>query len=569
MMRHPGGQRRALDAPSKVPTMLAEPADPVTDAVRLRTLRGLNILDTGAEEPFDRLTRLACRCLGVPVALVSLVDVDRQFFKSQSGLPEPWATDRQTPLSHSFCQHVVRTGEPLLVDDARDDPVLRDNGAVREAGVIAYAGFPLVTPEGLVLGSFCAIDTRPRQWTENDAAIVRDLAEATMSEVQLKRATAAAEAANRAKDRFLATLSHELRTPLSPVLLLANAIAEDAALPDSVRADARTIDRNVRQQSRLVDDLLDVTRIENGKVSLATGRVDLHGLLGEVVADVLGDADRKRLTVSLRPAANRHHIDGDAGRLRQVFGNLVRNAVKFTPAGGRVTVATADGADGRVRVTVADTGIGVEQSVLPRLFDPFEQGSRAITDEFSGLGLGLAIAKGLVEAHGGAIAAASDGPGHGTTFTVELTTVAPPASVVPVDGVTGAAAAPPAGVNILLVEDHGDTLMAMTRLLRRSGHRITGVDSVAAALDAAARQRFDLLISDVDLPDGTGLDLMRQLSAKPGGDRPLAGIALTGYGMESDLKRSEGAGFFAHLVKPINFAELEDAIRRATRHDTP
>jgi signal transduction histidine kinase/CheY-like chemotaxis protein len=542
--------------------MPADPA-PVTDAARLRTLRGLNILDTGAEEAFDRLTRVARRCLAVPVALVSLVDADRQFFKSQAGLPEPWASARQTPLSHSFCQHVVRTGEPLIVTDARSDERLRENGAVLDIGVVAYAGFPLVTPDGFVLGSFCVIDMKPREWTENDTEIVRDLAEAAMAQVHLKQAIAATEAANRAKDRFLATLSHELRTPLSPVLLLAASIADDGSLPDGVRADARTITRNVRQQSRLVDDLLDVTRIENGKVSLAKGRLDLHALIGEVVADARADADRKHLALSLHADATRHHLDGDAGRLRQVFGNLVRNAVKFTPAGGQVSVTTADASDGRVTVTVADTGIGVEAGILPRLFDPFEQGSRAITDEFSGLGLGLAIAKGLVEAHGGTITAASDGPGQGTAFTVDLaTTAAPTVTSARVEAARGPAA-PAAGVDILLVEDHRDTLMAMTRLLRRSGHRITGADCMAAALEAAGRQRFDLLISDVDLPDGTGLDLMRHLATTPR-DRPLPGIALTGYGMESDLKRSEGAGFFAHLVKPINFAELEDAIRRAT-----
>jgi len=378
--------------------------------------------------------------------------------------------------------------------------------------------------------------------------------------VQLKQTTAAAEAANRSKDRFLAMLSHELRTPLSPALLLSAAIAEDPSLPDSVRADALTISRNVRQQSRLVDDLLDVTRIENGKVSLSSSMVDLNPLLAEVVADSRADADAKRVTLTLSTApAAAHHVNGDAGRLRQVFGNLVRNAVKFTPAGGRVSVSTAAVPGGRAHVTVADTGIGVAPGLLPRLFDPFEQGSRAITDEFSGLGLGLAIAKGLVDAHGGSITAASDGPGRGTTFTVSLPAAAPPVAAAPV----AVSFAPTAGVEILLVEDHRDTLAAMSRLLRRLGHRVTGAESMKAARDAASRQRFDLLISDVELPDGTGLDLMRQLSTDPTG-RPLRGIALTGYGMESDMKMSEAAGFFAHLVKPINFSDLEDAIRRAT-----
>jgi signal transduction histidine kinase/CheY-like chemotaxis protein len=536
------------------------PGDPVTDPCRLERLHSLSLLDTAAEEGFDRLTRIAKLCLSVPVSLVSLVDGDRQFFKSQMGLPEPYASDRQTPLSHSFCQHVVRTGKPLVVSDARMDPALRANGAVADIGVIAYAGVPLVTPDGLVIGSFAAIDTQPRDWAERDLAILHDLGEAVMVGVQLKQTTAAAEAANRSKDRFLAMLSHELRTPLSPVLLLSAAIAEDESLPESVRADALTISRNVRQQSRLVDDLLDVTRIENGKVSLSSSLVDLNPLLAEVVADSRADASAKRVALTLSIcAAAAHHVSGDAGRLRQVFGNLVRNAVKFTPAGGNVAVATAGVPGARVLVTVSDTGIGVAPALLPRLFDPFEQGSRAITDEFSGLGLGLAIAKGLVDAHGGSITAASDGPGRGTTFTVTLPAAAPPVAAAPV----AVSFAPTAGVEILLVEDHRDTLAAMSRLLRRLGHRVTGAESMKAARDAASRQRFDLLISDVELPDGTGLDLMRQLSTDLT-DRRLRGIALTGYGMESDVKMSEAAGFFAHLVKPINFSDLEDAIRRAT-----
>ncbi len=544
--------------------------DPLADECRLARVRVLTRLGTATDEGYDRLTRIAQLCLDVPVVVVSLVDEDRQYFISHLGLPQAYAATRETPLTLPFCRDVVRRARPVVVNDVAADPALRADAAVAAVGIMAYLGVPLVTPDGLAVGTFAGVDRRPRDWSDKDRAILTDLAEAAMAQVLLKQATAAAEAAslaalaaNRSKDRFLAMLSHELRTPLSPVLLLSTAIAEDPTLPDGVRADAHTIGRNVRQQTRLVDDLLDVTRIENGKVSLSSALVDLNGLLADAVDDSRADADGKRLTLTLATDARRHRVSGDAGRLRQVFGNLIRNAVKFTPPGGRVSVATiAGGPAGRAVVTVVDTGIGVDPAVLPRLFDPFEQGSRSITDEFSGLGLGLAIAKGLVDAHAGTITAASDGPGRGTTFTVDLPAVPPPAPAAPAAPAATAAAAAAAGVDILLVEDHRDTLMAMTRLLRRLGHRVTGADSVGAAREAAARQPFDLLISDVDLPDGTGLDLMRHLSAAKL-DRPLRGIALTGYGMESDLKRSEEAGFFAHLVKPINFAHLEDAIRRA------
>ena len=379
-----------------------------------------------------------------------------------------------------------------------------------------------------------------------------------------RRRRAEAEAANRAKDRFLAVLSHELRTPVSPVLLIAASMADDPALPPAVREDGRTILRNVAQQTRLIDDLLDVTRIEHGKLSLHPEPVDLHALLRDAVATCRADADAQRVGVATDLRARRHVVNGDPARLRQVFSNLLRNGVKFTPAGGRVTVRSADVAGGRVAVEVADTGLGVEPDVLAKMFDAFEQGGRAITDEFSGLGLGLAISKGLVEAHGGSIAAASGGRGRGTTMTVELPAAA--AAAAQVTGVAPPTPAPPPpsgsprALSILLVDDHHDTLRAMSRLLRRLDHRVTAADSKSAALRAAATEAFDLVISDVGLPDGTGLDLMRELVAQ----RPIRGIALTGYGTEGDIERTRAAGFSAHLTKPIDFPQLEAAIRDAS-----
>lgn len=529
----------------------------ILDTSRLAAVKRTGLLDSAPEEAFDRLTRLATRSLGVPVALVSLVDTDRQFFKSAIGLPEPWATARQTPLSHSFCQHVVTTAEPLIVADAREHPLVRDNLAVPNLGVVAYAGIPLLTPDGQVIGSFCAIDTKPRAWSQLDLDILTDLAGSAAAEIGLKSAKEAAEAGNRAKDRFLAVLSHELRTPASPALMLAAAMADDPALPPAAREDARTIHRNITQQTRLIDDLLDVTRIENGKLSLRVEPVDLHSVLADAVGVCRPDADAKGVRVAMDAGADRPAVSGDPARLRQVFCNLVKNAVKFTPPAGTVTVRSADAADGMVAVTIADTGIGIDPRLLPSIFDAFEQGGRAITDEFSGLGLGLAICKGLVEAHGGTVAASSEGHGKGTTVAVELP-VRPPCPLPPAPATAPAnAGCPAAGLKILLVEDHVDTLRTMSRLLRRLEHRVTTADSVGAALAAADRDRFDLLISDLGLPDGTGLDLLRELVKR----QPIRGIALTGYGMESDIEQTRAAGYSTHLTKPIDFKRLEAAIR--------
>lgn len=521
---------------------------------RLNALNKTGLLDSAREEAFDRLTRLATRALGVPVALVSLVDNDRQFFKSQIGLPEPWASERQTPLSHSFCQHVVTSAEPLIVNDAREHPLVRDNRAVPELGVIAYAGLPLVTPDGHVLGSFCAIDTKPRQWSQNDLAILSDLAATATAEVGLSGARDAAEAANRAKDRFLAVLSHELRTPVSPVMMLAASLAGDASLPPAARDDARTILRNITQQIRLIDDLLDVTRIENGKLSMRLEPVDLHCLLRDTVAACQADADARGVHLALGaqpPPQQQISVRADPARLRQVFANVLKNAIKFTPQGGRISITVSRVAEERVAIAFADTGIGVDPDVLPRMFDAYEQGGRTITDAFSGLGLGLAISKGLVEAHGGTIVADSAGRGHGTTVTIELTTC--PHMPTPAPRVPRPRSGAGQSLRILLVDDHHDTLRAMSRLLRKLEHEVTTADCVAAALAAADGSSFDVLISDIGLPDGTGMDLMRELLRR----QPIRGIALTGYGTDADIQQTRAAGYAAHLTKPIDLGQLE------------
>jgi CheY-like chemotaxis protein len=256
---------------------------------------------------------------------------------------------------------------------------------------------------------------------------------------------------------------------------------------------------------------------------------------------------------------------GDSTRLQQVFWNLINNAIKFTPDDGTIIVRSSNTADGRVCVEVVDTGAGIDPAVLPKLFNAFEQGEVRAARQQAGLGLGLAISKKLAEAHGGTIVATSGGRGRGATFTVDLPVVAQrrhakhpiPQHPAPVPTATQP-------VHVLLVEDHEPTLRVMERLLRQIGHRVTGVASVASATAAAAEDGFDLIISDLGLPDGSGLDVMRRLRERYAG----RAIALTGYGMESDITASREAGFAEHLTKPVDLAALDAAIRRVTRRVT-
>jgi PAS domain S-box-containing protein len=965
----------------------------LSNATRLKALRRSGMMDSPAEPSFDRLTHMASRFLDVPTAMVSFVDRDRQFFKSGIGLPEPWSTLRQTPLSHSVCKHVVASGKPLVIEDARSHPLIRDNRAVLDLGVAAYLGIPLVVEDRLVLGAFCAINPAPKGWTEENLAVLTDLASAAMTEIalrtevevrkrveaevveererllvtlasigdavivtdargrvtflngvaqtlcgwtqnaasgqsldavfrivneesrakvespvarvlreggvvglanhtvliardgselhiddsaapirddrgnvsgvvlvfrditerwrderikaraarqarliadigvafsikeslpemlqaaseavvrhldaafarvwtldakhdvlelkasaglythldgphsrvpvgrfkigliarervphltnevaidprvsdlewarregmvafagyplvvddrlvgvlalfarhpleadtldtlasvsgivalgierkqaeaerqrlaaivekssdfiacasldglpifvneagralagidqtgpirqthlsdyflpedrpfiettvvptvlktgrwagecrlrqirtdnaipvqlhlfhvkdhangqpvalamvahditkdlaaqdRLREAKDAAESAILAKDAFLAALSHELRTPLAPVLLSLGALETDRSLTRDVRDELRIIRRNIEMEARLIDDLLDLTQIAECKLDVSRFPVDAHSLVHHAVNISRTDMESKSLNLKLDLSATRHFVLGDPARIQQIFWNLIKNAVKFTPANGSITVETAD-RDGGLIVRVIDDGIGIDPGVLPHIFTAFEQGGRDITQRFGGLGLGLAISKALVEVHGGALTASSPGKDQGSTFVVQFPEVidAPATLNEPSEPESQPRPVPP--LRILLVEDHKDTARIMSRMLKNVGHDVTLADSVASAREVANGAEFDLLISDLGLPDGSGHEIMSTL-------RPLPGIALSGFGMQADVQNALEAGFLGHLTKPVDFSKLDGLIRKVT-----
>lgn len=398
---------------------------------------------------------------------------------------------------------------------------------------------PLRDATGKLIGAVCCF---------------QDITERRRFEDELTRAKEAAEAANRAKDHFLAQLSHELRTPLAPVLMTASALETDPSVPPRLRQDLGLIRRNVELEARLIDDLLDLTRVARGKLELHCEAVDAHALVRDAAQSCCGsDINLKRLKLTLDLRARRHYVWADSARLAQVLWNLIRNAVKFTPRGGNIQVRTCNGPDDRLIISVADDGIGIEPQALDRIFDAFEQGSRNITRHFGGLGLGLAISKALIDMHGGVIRAHSEGLNRGATFTVEMATIPAPARS---NSVPRTSDSPRRGLRILLVEDHEMTARVMSRLLQGLDYDVRTACSVQTALQAARNEKFDLLISDLGLPDGSGLDLMRQLRQM----YQLKGIAVSGYGMEEDIRRSRDVGFSAHLTKPISLEKLQAAI---------
>lgn len=406
---------------------------------------------------------------------------------------------------------------------------------------VAFSELPLEEPEDTVL-----------------CMVVTDLTEQKRSE-RLERAWTTAEAMNQAKDRFLATLSHELRTPLTPVLAVISSLEGDGRMPAHFRREIAMVRRNVELEARLIDDLLDLTRVSSGKIQLDRKDVDLHQVVEHAIqTSCAGELATGRRRVEVDLEATGHHLHGDAPRLTQVFWNLLNNAVKFTPEGGTITVRTRDESPNRVAVEITDTGMGIEAEVLPRIFDAFEQGEPDVTRRYGGLGLGLAISKAIVELHGGSIRVRSEGRDRGTTFSVHLPAEPPPfESVAP--PAREVEEMPSARLRVLLVEDHSDTAAALADLMRLQGHEVRIAGTVAQALSLAAEEgRIDLVISDLGLPDGNGQDLMRQLAERFG----LRGIALSGYGMEDDVRRSREAGFERHLTKPVNLDALESAIQQ-------
>jgi signal transduction histidine kinase len=367
-------------------------------------------------------------------------------------------------------------------------------------------------------------------------------------------------AANAAKDQFLALLSHELRSPLSPVIAMVGEL--EAEMPDSqpVREALEVVRRNVELEARLIDDLLDVTRISKGKLQLTFETICIHQILQRAYEICRNEIEEKNLDVEFHFRAIQTYVEGDPARLQQVFWNLIKNSVKFTPDKGHITIETLNPTSDKIEARVIDTGIGIEQEKIDKIFNAFEQGSD-ITRRFGGLGLGLAISKALIDAHGGKVRVQSSGKDKGATFSVELNTVLAP---IGRDGESqdqqvdrAPEPAIPSHRRVLLVDDHHDTCIGMKRMLERHGYKITVAHSAEQAVEKVRSEEFDLLISDIGLPDRSGYELMREVRL----NKDLPGIALSGFGSEQDVYLAKEAGFAEHLTKPINFERLEKTIQ--------
>ena len=378
-------------------------------------------------------------------------------------------------------------------------------------------------------------------------------------EDRLREALAAAEEANRLKDEFLAVVSHELRTPLNAILGWARMLRAGTLSADDVPRALETIERNAQAQAQLIEDLLDVSRIVSGKLRLEMRPVDVREVVEEALDTVRPTADARGVTLTTA-IGNVGPVSGDAHRLQQVVWNLVSNSIKFTPPGGTVHVR-ADQVGSMVRLIVSDTGQGIDPEFIPHVFDRFRQAATSGQSRRKGLGLGLAIVRHLVEAHAGTVEAASDGPGKGATFTVEL-----PVMV----GRTVLSTEPPhgyqpsletslslTGMRVLVVDDDSDARDMLSTALRQYGADVRLAASAEEALEAASVACPDVLVSDIEMPGATGYDLVRRLRQSDSAElRRLPAVALTAYARTEDRVKALIAGFQTHVPKPVEPAEL-------------
>jgi len=462
---------------------------------------------------------------------------------------------------------LLQGGAPLLIRDI--SPAWLDTvRLVQELGPRSLMIVPLVA-RGRPLGTLTFVWTQAaRRYESADLELAEDLARRAAVAVDNARLYQDAERANRTKDEFLATLSHELRTPLTAMLGWVLVLRARPGSTEYTERALASIERNTRLQAQLISALLDISRITAGKLSLERRPVDLRAIVEHAIEDIRHDAAVKGLRLDSRLGDREAPMLGDPLRLQQVVVNILSNAVKFTPPGGRVDIELS-AHDSRTRLTVTDSGQGIAPEILPHVFESFRQGEMASRAAHGGLGLGLAIVQHLVQSHGGTVAAHSAGPGQGARFVVEfpltITRLALPiaSSIVP----TPAGAALPRldGVRVLVVDDHADSRELVTAVLEERGAEVHAASTAREALATLRTTYVDVLLTDIGLPNGSGYDLIREvreMEREHGGQLPA--IALTAYAGPDDRERTLAAGFVNHVTKPFVPDDLVIVVARAT-----
>ena len=472
----------------------------------------------------------------------------------------------------SVTSELMRRGETVVNHDSATDPrTAADYTRSYElTGERSYVAVPLMR-EGMWVASLWASDDVPRQWTKEEVLLLQSVAERTWTAIEKLRAEEererllqseqeardVAEKANQLKDEFLATLSHELRNPLNVILGYSELLLRMPEIEESerLRRMAEALRRNAQSQSQLINDLLDLSRLQRGKISLNRETVSLAAIIDHAAETVRAEAATKGVEINLNLGDQLLLVNGDRLRLQQIAWNVLNNAVKFTPAGGHINInLNREGND--VRLFVEDTGQGIDPAFLPHVFEMFRQADGSNVRRHGGMGIGLALVQQLVQLHGGEVAAESEGLNKGARFKIRL----PLTSENGLLSVSASASTPLklAGVvqkDFLIVDDSEDTITMLEQLLKISGANVTSATNGAEALRLASEREFDVVLSDISMPEMDGFEFLRRLR-KIAGREQVPVIAITGFGRPDDVERVRAAGFFSHLTKPLNLDAL-------------
>ncbi|HUS10468.1 MAG TPA: response regulator [Pyrinomonadaceae bacterium] len=480
------------------------------------------------------------------------------------GLEEEVELGVHIPVGVGFAGRIVAQGKPIVIDDISQADVF--NPLLREKGIKSLLGVPLVV-EGRPIGVLHVGSLKFAKFSEEDVHLLQLAADrialavenARLYQVE-KTARAAAEDANRAKDEFLTILSHELRTPLTPIIGWVH-MMEKGILPDAEFTRAlSTINRNAYSLKRLINDLLDMSAIVSGKMRLDESYLSVADVLSEAVETMRSYAREQGVRIKVENHAQGIPltIKGDRSRLNQSFCNILHNAIKFSPGGGAIRIEFF-ATDSEAIVGIVDRGDGIPAEFLPHVFERFRQADGSRTRAYGGLGLGLALVKSFMSAHGGTVEATSEGEGKGSTFVVKLPRATPPEADIVKRDQQPEVEQEATSRRLLIVEDQPDTLEMLSQHFRARGYETLACTSATEALDRAQREQFDLLISDIAMPEMDGLELIRILRRQLA-TRNTPAIALTGYASTKDAETAIAAGFNIHLSKPIDPAELSAAV---------
>ena len=486
------------------------------------------------------------------------------------GLEEEVAAGVRIPLGSGFAGRVAAEKRPIFIADIDHAQML--NPILRQKGVRSLLGVPILF-EGSVIGVLHVGTLQPRQFDRQDAQLLQIVADRIGLGIEYARLYREAQETSRLKDEFLATVSHELRTPLTPILAWVSQLRRRRLDPARTARALEAIERSARAQARLVDDLLEVSRIIGGKLRLDIRPMRLASAIEAAIEAMRPAAAAKniRVVTSLDPRIEL--IWGDPERLQQAVWNLVSNAIKFTPEGGRVDVRL-ECVGSHLELTVRDTGRGIAPEFLPYLFERFRQADPSSTRALGGLGLGLAIVRHLVELHGGTVEAESAGEGMGTTLRVRMPfRVAPHGASGPerthevaAETPAGGEFAPLGGLRVLVVDDEPDTCDVLEAVLREAGAEVRTCRSAAAALAEIETWWPDVLLSDIGMPGEDGYALIRSIRVQEAQHgRAIAAVALTAYARLEDRRKALSAGFQMHVPKPIDGDELIAVVARVVQ----